>query len=67
MDFISFDPQLIRENNLLDDNRPYRYQQNVQEQQEQQNQTSNIDNQDENYNINEVYTFENINENRNQI
>ena len=66
MDFISFDPDLITENNLHDDNRPYRYQQNAQEQQEQQNQIPNIDNQDENYNNNEEYTLKNINENRNQ-
>ena len=31
--FISFDPRLITENNLIDDNRPYRYEQNSQEQQ----------------------------------
>ena len=31
-DLISFDPRLITENNLLDDNRPYRYEQNIQEQ-----------------------------------
>ena len=29
---ISFEPRLIAENNLLDDNRPYCYQQNIQEQ-----------------------------------
>ena len=50
---------MITENNLHDDNRPYRYQQNAQEQQEQQNQIPNIDNQDE-------YLFENITESRNQ-
>ena len=50
IDVISFDPQLITENNLLDDNRPYRYQQNMLEQQEEQNQPSNIENTDETYN-----------------
>ena len=34
MDFISFDPRLITENNLHDDNRPYRYEQNFQEKQD---------------------------------
>ena len=35
MDFITFDPRLITENNLnlIDDNRLYRYEQNIQEQQ----------------------------------
>ena len=33
MDLISFDPRLITENNFHDDNRPYRYEQNFQEQQ----------------------------------
>ena len=32
-DYTSFDPRLITENNLHDDNRPYRYEQNLQEQQ----------------------------------
>ena len=32
--YISFDPRLITENNLHDDNRPYRYEQNLQEQQD---------------------------------
>ena len=31
IDFISFDPRLITENNLYDDNRPYRYEQNSQD------------------------------------
>ena len=31
IDYISFNPRLITENNLHDDNRPYRYQQNFQE------------------------------------
>ena len=33
MDLISFDRRLITENNFHDDNRPYRYEQNIQEQQ----------------------------------
>ena len=33
MDLISFDPCLNTENNFHDDNRPYRYEQNIQEQQ----------------------------------
>ena len=33
MDLMSFDPRLITENNFHDDNRPYRYEQNIQEQQ----------------------------------
>ena len=33
MDIISFDPRVITENNFHDDNRPYRYEQNIQEQQ----------------------------------
>ena len=53
MDFISFDPRLITENKFHDDNRPYRYEQNIQE---QQNLITN--------NNNEEYTFENQNENR---
>ena len=32
IDFIYFDPRLFTENNLLDDNKPYRYEQNIQEQ-----------------------------------
>ena len=62
MDFISFDPRLITENNLHDDNRPYHYQQNIQE---QQNLFTNIDNQDENANNIEENALENENENRN--
>ena len=30
MDLISFDPRLIKENNFQDDDRPYRYEQNIQ-------------------------------------
>ena len=29
MDLISFDPRFITENNFHDDNRPYRYEQNI--------------------------------------
>ena len=61
MDFISFDPCLITENNLHDENRPYRYEQNIQE---QQNLFNNNDNYDENDNNNEEYMLENQNENR---
>ena len=57
---------MITENNLHDDNRSYRYQQNAQEQHEQQNQVPKIDNQDKKYNDNEEYLFEIINESRNQ-
>ena len=46
MDFISFDPRLITENNLHDDNRPYRYEQKIQE---QQNLFTNNDNYNDNY------------------
>ena len=66
MDSISFDPRLITENNLHDDIRPYRYQQNIQEQQEQQNQYTNTDNYDEHDNNNEEYMLENQTENRNK-
>ena len=55
---------MITENNLLDDNRPYRYQQNMLEQQEEQTQPSNIENTDETYNNDETYMFENLHENR---
>ena len=60
--FISFDPRLITENNLVDDNRPYRYEQG----QEQQSLFTNIENYNENDNNNEDNTFENQNENRNE-
>ena len=33
MNFISFDPRLITENNFHEDDRPYRYEQNIKEQQ----------------------------------
>ena len=63
IDFISFDPRLITENNLIDDNRPYRYEQNFQEQQSLF--TTKV-NYNENDNNNEDYTLENQNENRNE-
>ena len=64
MDFISFDPRLITENNLHDDNSPFRYEQNIQE---QQNLFTNNDNYDEDDNNNEEYMLENQTENRNKI
>ena len=59
----SFDPRLITENNLIDDNRPYRYERNSQE---QQSFFTNNENYNENDNNNEDYTVENQNENRNE-
>ena len=61
--FISFDPRLITENYLFDDNRPYRYEQKTQEQQSLFTTNENYNNNDKN---NEDYTFENQNENRNE-
>ena len=63
IDFKSFDHRLITENNLLDDNRPYRYEQNTQEQQSLF--TTNKDH-NENDNKNEDYTLQNQNEKRNE-
>ena len=63
MDFISFEPRLITENSLYDDNRPYRYEQNIQE---QQNLFTNNDNYNEYDKNNEEYMFENQNGNRNE-
>ena len=57
MDLICFDPRLSTKNNFHVDIRPYRYEQNIQE---QQNLFTNIDNN------NEEYIFENQNENRNE-
>ena len=62
-DLISFDPRLISENNLIDDNRPYRYEQNSQE---QQSSLTNNEHYNENDNNNKDYTFENQNENKNE-
>ena len=63
IDIISFEPRLITENNLLDDNRPYRYEQNFQE---QQSLFITNENYNENNNNIEDYTLENRNENRNE-
>ena len=49
IDLISFDPRLITENNFHDDNRPYRYEQNIKE---QQNLFTNNDNNNEEDDIN---------------
>ena len=62
IDLISFDPRLITENNLIDDNRPYCYEQNSQE---QQSFITNNENYNENDN-NENYTLENQTENNNE-
>ena len=63
IDLISFDPRLITENNLIDDNRPYRYEQNSRE---QPSLFTNNENFNENDNNNEDYTLENQTENRNE-
>ena len=63
IDFISFDPRLITENNLLDDNRPYRFEHNIQE---QQSLFTTNENYNENDNNNEEHTLETQNENRNE-
>ena len=63
IDLISFDPHLITENNLIDDNRPYLYEQKSQE---QQSLFTNKENYNENDNNYEDYTFENQNENNNE-
>ena len=63
MDFISFDPRFSTENNLHDDSRPYRYEQNIQE---QQNLFTDNDNYDEDGNNNDEYMIEDQNENRNE-
>ena len=55
MDLISFYPRLITANNLHDDNRPYRYEQNFQE---QQNLFTTNDNHNEDDNNNKEYIFE---------
>ena len=64
MNFICFDPRLITENNFHDDDRPYRYEQNIKEQQNLF--TNNDNNNEEDDNNNEEYIFENQNENRNE-
>ena len=65
MDFRSFDHRLITENSFHDDNnRPFCYEQNIQE---QQNLFINNDNNNEEDDNNiEEYIFENQNENRNE-
>ena len=64
MDLISFDPRLNTENKFHDDNRPYRYEQNTQK---QQNLCINNDNnKEEDDNKNEEYILENQNENRDE-
>ena len=65
MDLISFDPRLITENNFHDDNIPYRYEQNIQEQQNLFTDNDNTNEEDDNNN--EEYIFENQNENRNEV
>ena len=62
LDFISFDTLLNTENNFLDDNRAYRYEQNIQEQQNLF--TNNDNNNAEDDNNNEENMLENENENR---
>ena len=63
IDFIFFDPRLFTENNLIDDNRPFRYEQNSQE---QQNVFTTNENYNEGGNNNGDYALENQNENRNE-
>ena len=63
MDLISFDPRLIIKNNFHDDNRPYPYEQNIQE---QQNLINNKDNNNEEDDNNDEYITENQNEIRNE-
>ena len=58
IDIISFDPRLITENNPNDDNRPYCYEQNIQE---QQSLFTTNENYNENDNNKENYTLENQN------
>ena len=60
--YISYNPRLITENNLHDDNRPYRYEQNVQEQQD----IFPNNNYDEDDTNKEENMLENQNENRNE-
>ena len=62
IDYISSNPRLITENNLHDNNRPYRCEQNFQEQQNSFR-NKNFDEDDTN---NEEYMPENQNENRNE-
>ena len=64
MDLITFDTRLITENNFHDDNRPYRYEQKIQEHQNLI--TNNDNNNEEDDNNIEDYIFENQNEIRNE-
>ena len=77
IDYISFNSRLITENNLHDDNRPYRYVQNFQEQQDinfndsyDEDDTNHEEftpeNQNEDDTNHEEYVHENQNENRNE-
>ena len=61
IDFVSFDPRLITENNLIEDNRPIRYKQNSQD---QQSLFTTNENYNENDNNNEDDALENQNEHR---
>ena len=63
IEYISFNLRLITENNLHDDNRPSRYEQNFQEQQD----IFTNNNYDEDDTNNEEYMLENQNENRNEV
>ena len=63
LNLISFEPRLNTENNLLDDNRPYCYEQKIHE---QQILFINFDYYNEDDNSNEEYIVENQNENRNE-
>ena len=64
MDLIFFDPRLITENIFHDDDRQYRYKQNIQEQQNLF--TINDNNKEKDNNNNEEYILENRNENRSE-
>ena len=64
MDLVSFDPRLITENNFHDENRPYRYEQSIQEQQNLFTNNHNYNEEDDNNN--DEYILENQNENSNE-
>ena len=66
MDLISFLPRLITENKFHDDNRPYRYEQNIPEQQNPFINNDNNNEEDHNDNNNEEFILENQKENRNE-
>ena len=72
IEFISFNPRLIKENNLHDDNRPYRYQRNFQKQQDinfnnsyDEVDTNNEEFKPQNQNEDDTNNEENIHENQN--